>query len=237
MLAAVRHGGRLLSPVTTQVRWKRGKRKRRPKQGDQPPEQLANKGPPAIRLEDRIDAGAETPLSIAKHIRQHVGKKVADEKTTFTYRRKKDYNIRTNYRLLRAAGLTHDFPFGRPPELTPLEQLQRSALLPRTTNHERFSFPHTLDYKVYWGPPSAQEEPNKWEGSMARAQATFRIADLGLTTPQKERMVNITRERYHAATDAVCLEADSFPDRNHNCALLGDMLQALVEEAKKTDED
>ena len=41
--------------------------------------------------------------------------------------------------------------------------------------HDRFDFAHTLDYKVYWGPPSAQEEPNKWEGSMVGAQALIGI--------------------------------------------------------------
>lgn len=222
-----------LAPLTLQIRFKRGKRKRRPKIGDRTPEHVSNRGPPPIRLEDRIDSGPETPATIAKQIRRFIGRLKADEKTTFTYRRRRDFNIRTNHRLLRAAGLTHDFPTEEPPELTPLEELKRSALLPRSTMHDRFDFAHTLDYKVYWGPPSAQEEPNKWEGSMVGAQATFRVGDCGLTTPQKEKMISIVQNRYHAPTDVVCLEADSFPDRNHNCALLGDMLQALLEESKK----
>ncbi|CAK0827861.1 unnamed protein product, partial [Prorocentrum cordatum] len=82
-------------------------------------------------------------------------------------RRKKDIARYTNYRVMRIAGLTHDRPkeeADRRGFVTPLTKLQDEASLPRSALHRRFNFPHTLNYKVYWGPPSVMEEPNEYEG-------------------------------------------------------------------------
>merc|ERR1719159_1814627 len=109
-------------------------------------------------------------------------------------RRRKDFNLHTNNRILRAAGLTHDDPqedVDRRGFVTPLTQLQDSANLPRSPLHRRLRFPHTLHYKVYWGPPSVQMEPNAYEGSMTACRASLRVEDLPLTARQRQRVLDI----------------------------------------------
>merc|ERR1719159_1763616 len=127
-------------------------------------------------------------------------------------RRRKDFNLHTNNRILRAAGLSHDNPkedVDRRGFVTPLTQLQDSAQLPRSPLHRRMRFPHSLHYKVYWGPPSAQMEPNAYEGSMVGCQASIRLEDLPLTARQQARIVDIVGEkRFDEKTGVVVLEAD-----------------------------
>merc|ERR1712079_2959 len=97
-------------------------------------------------------------------------------------------------------------------------------------------FPHTLNYKVYWGFPTVQDEPNKHEGSMVAATVAVRLQDLPLTQRQRERFIDIVgSKRVDESAGVVVLEVDDFPDRNHNAALVGDMLEQLLREAMAAD--
>lgn len=218
-----------------QVRWKRGKRKRRPKMIDRTPEQkAASAGALSPRLEDRVYE-PESPYRMSLEVRRNLRGLTSDGR--YNMRRKKDITRYTHYRVLRAAGLTHDDPdedIDRRGFVTPLTELQDKAHLPRSPTHRRFPFPHTLRYKVYWGPPSVQDEPNKYEGSMVECSVAVRLADLPLTARQAQRMVDIVGpDRFDRETSVVVLESDAFPERNQNASLLGDMLEQLVRESRR----
>ncbi|CAJ1394351.1 unnamed protein product [Effrenium voratum] len=179
----------------------------------------------------------ETPHRMSLTIRQHMRGLMSDGRHNI--RRKKDLTRYTNYRVMRIAGLTHDNPtekVDRRGFVTPLTELQDRATLPRSANDIRFRYPHTLSYKVYWGPPSVQDEPNEYEGSMVGCRVAVRLCDLPLTQRQKERLVDIVgTKRVCEKTGVVTLEADHFPERNHNAALLGDMLEQLMREAMQAE--
>jgi len=216
-----------------QVRWKRGKKKKkRAKRSDRTPELVGVSGGPNLRLEDRV-MEPENPYLMSLQIRKHLRGLTSDGRHNI--RRKKDLSTYTNYRVLRIAGLTHDNPkenVDRRGFATPLTQLQDRASLPRSALHRRFHFPHLLNYKVYWGPPSVEEEPNRWEGSMVGCSVAFRLEDLPLTQRQKERLVDIVGpDNIDEETGVVALEVDHFPERNHNAALLGDMVDQLMRDA------
>mmetsp|Transcript_48190 Transcript_48190/g.153801 ORF Transcript_48190/g.153801 Transcript_48190/m.153801 type:complete len:287 (+) Transcript_48190:118-978(+) len=220
----------LLAPL--QVRWaKKGKRKRKPKMADRTPERLAASGGPEERIFDKVMEPG-TPYKMAQTIRTHLRGLTSDGR--HNVRRKKDLARYTNYRVLRIAGLTHDNPqedVDRRGFVTPLTELQDSSNLPRSVLHRRFPFPHTFNYKVYWGPPSVMDEPNKNEGSMVGCSVAVRLQDLPLTQRQKERLVDIIGpDRVDEKTGVIALEADSFTERNQNAALLGDMLEQLLRE-------
>mmetsp|Transcript_23034 Transcript_23034/g.41598 ORF Transcript_23034/g.41598 Transcript_23034/m.41598 type:complete len:264 (+) Transcript_23034:39-830(+) len=226
----------LLAPL--QVRWaKRGKRAKRPKRADRSAEQVAASGGPQERIFDRV-MEPETPYQMSLTIKQHMRGLMSDGR--HNARRKKDLSRYTNYRVLRIAGMTHDNPqeeVDRRGFVTPLTELQDSSHLPRSSNHRRFSYPHTLSYKVYWGPPSVQDEPNEYEGSMVGCTVAVRLCDLPLTQRQKERLIDIVgQERICEKSGVLALEADTFPERNQNAALLGDMMEQLLREATMADE-
>jgi len=182
---------------------------------------------------DRYLMAGETSFEMSRQIRSHVRGLTSDGRHNF--RRKKDLARYTHYRVMRAAGLTHDNPdeeVDRRGFVTPLTEMQDTSNLPRSPLHRRFFFPHTLSYKVYWGPPSVQDDPNAYEGSMVGCTVAARLEDLPLTQQQKERLVDIVGpECVDENTGVVALEADMFPDRNHNAAILGDMWEKLLREA------
>lgn len=227
----------LLAPL--QVRWaKKSKRKRLPKVGDYTAEQKAVSGSRhGKRLEDKM-FNPESPFTMSLQIRKHLHGLTSDGR--HNVRRKKDLSRYTNYRVLRAAGLTHDGKgedVDRRGFVTPLTQLQDDSHLPRSPLHRRFTFPHTLSYKVYWGPPSVQELPNEYEGSMVGCSVAVRLDDLPLTARQKERLVDIVGpNNVDEETGVVALEADHFPERNQNAAILGDMLEQLLREAASAED-
>jgi len=228
--------GLLAQPL--QVRWaKRGKRAKRPKQSDRSAEQKAAGGGHKERIFDNV-MEPESAYQMSLTIKQHMRGLMSDGR--HNARRKKDLSRYTNYRVLRIAGLTHDEPkedVHRRGFVTPLTELQDSSTLPRSVNHRRFSYPHTLSYKVHWGPPSVQDEPNEYEGSMVGCTVAVRLCDLPLTQRQKERLIDIVGpDRVDEATGVVALEADAFPERNQNAALLGDMMEQLLREAMLADE-
>ncbi|CBZ52351.1 3'-5' exoribonuclease CSL4, related [Neospora caninum Liverpool] len=102
--------------------------------------------------------------------------------------------------------------------VTPLTKLQHQAALPRSPLHARFDFPHTFHYDVFWGPPQVEEEPNK-----TACWVSFHVADLKLSDSQEQRLLDILGpERYDEQTGIACLEADVFPQLNHNAAYLGE---------------
>ncbi|CAE6910760.1 unnamed protein product [Symbiodinium sp. CCMP2592] len=224
-----------------QVRWakKGNKRKKKPKRADRTEEQKAASGGPRMeRIFDNV-MHPESPHQMSMVIRRHMRGLTSDGRHNI--RRKKDLTRYTNYRVMRIAGLTHDNPteeVNRLGFLTPLTDLQDSSNLPRSANHIRFRYPHTLSYKVYWGPPTVYDEPNEYEGSMVGCTVAVRLCDLPLTQRQKERLVDIVgHHRVCEKTGVLTLEADHFPERNHNAALLGDMLEQLMREAMLADEN
>lgn len=226
----------LLAPL--QVRWaKKIKRKKRPKRADRTAEQIAASGGQKERIMDRV-MEPESPYRMSLTIRQHLRGLSSDGR--HNVRRKKDLARYTNYRVLRIAGLTHDNPteeVDRRGFVTPLTELQHGSTLPRSLLHRRFLYPHLLSYKVYWGPPSVMDTPNEYEGSMVGCSVAVRLQDLPLTQRQKERLIDILgTDRYDEETGVISLHVDSFPERNHNAALLGDMMEQLVREAIAADD-
>merc|ERR1712072_369794 len=94
-----------------------------------------------------------------------------------------------------------------------------------------------FNYKVYWGPPSVEEEPNYYEGSMVSCAVAVRLQDLPLTARQKQRLLDIIGpDMVDEETGVVALEVDNFTERNQNAALLGDMLEQLLREAVSADD-
>ncbi|CAE8624072.1 unnamed protein product [Polarella glacialis] len=226
----------LLAPL--QVRWaKKGKRKKLPKRGDRTAELQAASGGAKERIFDNV-MEPETTYQMSLTVKQHMRGIMSDGR--HNARRKKDLTRYTNYRVARIAGLTHDRPqeeTDRRGFVSPLTDLQDSSNLPRSANHRRFSYPHTLSYKVYWGPPSVQDTPNEYEGSMVGCTVSVRLSDLPLTQRQKERLIDIVgQDRIDEETGVFALEADTFLERNQNAALLGDMMEQLLREAKLADD-
>lgn len=226
----------VIGSLAGQVRWKRGRRKKKPRKITQDHKVVAPKKA-VTRLEDLV-FNPETPYKMRLTINQHL-RGLADD-GRYNVRRKKDLSRYTHYRMLRIAGLTHDNPkedVDRRGFVTPLTDLQDSSTLPRSLNHRRFHFPHTLDYKVYWGPPSVYSEPNEYEGSMVGCTIVMRMDDLPLTARQKARLIDVVgEERYDEETGVVALEADFFSEQNHNAAILGDMVEALLAEVMSAEE-
>ncbi len=128
--------------------------------------------------------------------------------------------------------------------------MQQKATLPRSFRESRFPFPHLLSYKVYWGSDvSTMQNPNEYDPESHKScQVTFDAADLRLSSAQEQTLLRIAAGSRGGGAGSnnfgknvigtvVNLEADAFEDRNHNAALLGDMVQALVREAKAGEED
>lgn len=178
-----------------------------------------------------IIGNPQSPYEISKNIKHHLERLTAMDTTHI--RRKKDYGRFNFHRILKAAGMTHE---SRPYKAdtdgsfkTSLTDLQENARLPPTNFHDRFPFPHTVHYKAYWGPPSVETEPNRYEGSMEDVSVSFRVEDLLFKSEEAQRLIDIVGpSRYDAETGVVSITADIFPNRNHNAAFLGDVLQRLI---------
>mmetsp|Transcript_65827 Transcript_65827/g.174548 ORF Transcript_65827/g.174548 Transcript_65827/m.174548 type:complete len:267 (-) Transcript_65827:350-1150(-) len=230
--------GGLMAPL--QVRWKRAKkRKKREKQEDRPPELKAvSAGTKQSRIENAVFA-PDTPYMMSQQIKKHMRGLVSDGR--HNVRRKKDLTRYTSYKVHRIAGLTHDNPKEEVPRMgfvTPLTEMQHNANLPRSAQHRRFGFPHTLNYKVYWGPPSVQDEPNLYEGSMVGCNLALRLDDLPLTARQRQRLTDIVGPaHFDEDTGVVALHADTFPERNHNAAFLGDVVEQLLREVMDAEKE
>lgn len=177
-----------------------------------------------------IIGNPESPYQISRNIKHHLERLTAMDTTHI--RRKKDYGRFNFHRILKAAGMTHEsLPYRSEADSfkTSLTDLQESAQLPPTNLHDRFPFPHIVQYKAYWGPPTVETEPNRYEGSMEGISVSFRVVDLLLKQKQAERLIDIVGpSRYDEETGVVTLSADIFPSRNHNAAFLGDVLERLV---------
>mmetsp|Transcript_25712 Transcript_25712/g.59979 ORF Transcript_25712/g.59979 Transcript_25712/m.59979 type:complete len:301 (-) Transcript_25712:12-914(-) len=215
-----------------QVRWARKKKRKKREKMSEWRERVGNLGgDTAVRLEDRYME--PTPnFKMYLTIKKHMDRLTSDGR--HNNRRAKDLLNYTNYRVLRLARLTHDNPredVERKGFVTPLTELQDRAHLPRSANDRRFTFPHTLSYKCYWGPPTVYDEPNKYEGSMVGCKLAMRLDDLPLTAQQRSLLTDIVGPKRHdERTGVVAIEADQFPERNQNAALLGDMVEELMRE-------
>mmetsp|Transcript_11190 Transcript_11190/g.25042 ORF Transcript_11190/g.25042 Transcript_11190/m.25042 type:complete len:309 (-) Transcript_11190:8-934(-) len=222
-----------------QVRWKK-KRRKRMRMADRPdllgevarkPDDPDDTRARPVRLEDHYMDPA-SPYQMYLNIKSHLNRLTADGR--HNERRRKDLVYYANYRVKRLARLTNDNPretMDRKGFVTPLTELQDRSNLPRSTMHLRFAFPHTLNYKVYWGPPSVYDQPNKYEGSMVGCKMAVRLDDLPITAQQRSMLLEIVGEKRHdEKTGVVAIEADSFPERNQNAALLGDMVEELLRE-------
>ena len=177
-----------------------------------------------------IIGNPQSPYEISKNIKQHIERLSAMDTTHI--RRKKDYGRMNFHRVLKAARLTHEStPYKSDSDsfVTSLTELQDKAELPPTNVHDRFPFPHSVHYEAFWGPPTVETEPNRYDGSMVGVSVSFRVKDLLLREEEAQRLIDIVGPtRFDPETGVVCVTADIFPDRNHNAAFLGDLLQQLV---------
>jgi len=192
--------------------------------------------PPGPSLGSLI-GNPESPYQMSKNIKQHFARLTAMDTTQI--RRKKDYGRYNFHRILRMAGMTFDSERSLPPRngaVTSLTELQENANLPESHFQDRFAFPHVMNYKAYWGPPTVESEPNRYEGSMVGVSVSFRVQDLLLQSHEAERLIEIVGpSRYDGGTGVVTIDADIFPNRNHNAAFLGDVVQHLLSVCVDTD--
>ena len=213
--------------VQTQVRYKRSKKRKMAHRVMNEVQKETLGLPPGPSLGSVI-GNPQSPYEVSKNIKQHLERLAAMDTTHI--RRKKDYGRYNFHRVLRAAGLSHDSSSkGDSSFVTSLTELQDKAQLPVAYDDERFHFPHVLSYKAYWGPPTVETEPNRTEGSMVDVTIAFRMKDLLLEEEEAQRLIDIVGpSRYDTETGVVSITADSFPDRNHNAAFLGDVVQHLI---------
>lgn len=177
-----------------------------------------------------IIGNPQSPYEVAKNVKHHLARLSASDTTHI--RRKKDFGRYNYHRILRAAGLSHDnnkIYDDHDGFITPLTQLQRKAELPPSNFHDRFPFPHILTYKAYWGPPTVDSNPNRTSQSVDGVSVSFRVEDLPFKRHEIEKLLDIVGpQRFDEATGVVTVTADVFPNRNHNAACLGDVLQQLI---------
>ncbi|GAW83331.1 hypothetical protein, conserved [Plasmodium gonderi] len=183
---------------------------------------------PPVRLEDRTTV-CEPPSVISKNIKKEIMKVcVGKEKT------KRHFKFRNKYRIRKLLSLTHDKENIKDKRknpstfITPLTKLQHESTLPRTLNHDRFSFPHSFQYSVIWHGSSTvdQEEDNICFFSSY-------ISDLSLTAREKKKIREILgEERVDLKNEMVFLESNFFNTYNHNAAYLGDVVQFLMKRVK-----
>jgi small subunit ribosomal protein S35 len=228
--------GGVLAGFTQQVRWK-SKRKKSAK-FVRTPEQEAARGKAHVTLSQRL-GNPESPYRVATNIRQVMARLTTSDKTQT--RRRKDHRRYNVQRYLDMAKQTHHTaPYSPTPSnsenydfMTNLTRLQHDAKLPGNdvNDYSRFPFPHTFFTKAFWGPPTVQDEPNANEGSMVGVAVAFRVADLHLPCESRDKLIAVVGDRrYDLETDVITIEADIFPDRNHNAAYLGDLLDTLLGE-------
>ena len=221
---------RPVDALLTQMRFKRSKKRKMHHRVINEVKKETMGLPPGPSLGSLI-GNPESPYQISRNIRQHIARLTANDTTHI--RRKKDFGRYNFHRFLKAAGMTHERTSGKDEFVTSLTRLQEMAQLPNSNTENRFDFPHMLHYKAYWGPPSVETEPNRYEGSMVGVAMSFRVKDLSLKPHEKERLIDIVGpSRYDDETDVVTLDADIFPDRNHNAAFLGDVVQHLLQLSK-----
>ena len=212
--------------LLTQVRFKRSKKRKMHHRVITPVKKETMGFPPGPSLGSLI-GNPESPYQISKNIRQHLARLTA--KDTTHIRRKKDFGRYNFHRFLKAAGMTHQDAKQKGDFVTSLTELQHNADLPISYTDNRFDFPHMLHYKAYWGPPTVETDPNKYEGSMVGVSMSFCVDDLDMKPHEKERLVDIIGpNRYDEETGVVTVHADIFPERNHNAAFLGDVVQQLL---------
>ncbi|KAF4743123.1 Protein phosphatase PP2A regulatory subunit B [Perkinsus olseni] len=199
----------------------------------------ATKGLPPLRLEDRI-GNPQSPYEIAKNIRQHISRLTKQDRNQV--RRKKDFRRYTLHRMYEFAGLTHTTPTSREFEeeeagidqsqfVTGLTALQHGSHLPRSpTEDHRFRFPHTIHYKAWWGPPTVERNPNRYEGSMEGVTACFKATDVADRSHADTMAEVVGPKRYDKESGVIAVRADTFDNRNQNAAYLGDLVELLVRE-------
>jgi small subunit ribosomal protein S35 len=218
-----------------QVRFKRSKKRKMAHRVINEVQRETMGLPPGPSL-GSVVGNPQSPYEITKNIKQHLERLSAMDTTHI--RRKKDYGRYNFHRVLRAAGLSHESQSRINPDefVTSLTQLQDSAELPPTHDHNRFNFPHVLQYKAYWGPPTVEKDPNRYAGSMVGVNVSFCVDDLMLKEEETQTVIDIVgSSRFDPETRVVSLTADIFPDRNHNAAFLGDVVQQLIKVAVSND--
>jgi small subunit ribosomal protein S35 len=233
-------GSRVWSPpvlefAAMQVRFKRSKKRKMAHRVINEVQRETMGLPPGPSL-GSVVGNPQSPYEITKNIKQHLERLSAMDTTHI--RRKKDYGRYNFHRVLRAAGLSHESQSKINPDefVTSLTQLQDRAELPSTHDHNRFNFPHVLQYKAYWGPPTVEKGPNRYAGSMVGVNVSFCVDDLMLKEEETQTVIEIVgSSRFDPETRVVSLTADIFPDRNHNAAFLGDVVQQLIKVAVSND--
>lgn len=181
---------------------------------------------PIIRLEDRTTV-CETPSVISKNIKKEILKVCVGKDRT-----RRHFKFRNKYRIRKLLSLTHDKENIKQKNpsafITPLTKLQHESTLPRTLDHDRFTFPHTFHYSIIWhGSSIVDNEENNI------CYFTANIKDLSLSSKEKKKFIQVLGdERVDLKSQLVCLESNFFNTYNHNAAYLGDALQLLMNKIK-----
>lgn len=162
-----------------------------------------------------IIGNPESPYTVARNIKHHLARLSANDTTHI--RRKKDFGRMQFHQLFSEK-------FTNPSDtVTGLSSLQQAASLPESSLDVRFPFPHQFSYKAQWGPPTVVNNES------SEVSVSFRVADLLLRTHETQRLIDIVGDnRYDKETGVVCIVGNIFPEKNHNAAFLGDVLEQLI---------
>uniref|UniRef100_A0A3B0N4K2 Mitochondrial ribosomal subunit protein, putative n=1 Tax=Theileria annulata TaxID=5874 RepID=A0A3B0N4K2_THEAN len=199
-----------------------GKKKRRKvERVVKTPEQIETSSSNIIRRQDMVGT-PETPESISKTIKGQlnlISKGYITRKHIARFRKYKVCLQRFIFKALRELGKTHDSPRSlKSSFVTPLTRLQHESELPKTLNHTRHEFPHTLHYKVDWygsSTPCPYPPDN-------RCYVSFNFKDLNLSYKQLEGLKEILGPKRYDLKSGICvLESDLFDNLNQNASYLG----------------
>nr|PVC52730.1 hypothetical protein MACL_00000562 [Theileria orientalis] len=123
------------------------------------------------------------------------------------------------YKALREISRTHDKSFFNSYAfVTPLTKLQHESNLPKTINHSRHDFPHSLHYKVDWyGSSSPAPHP-----SDTSFYISFNLRELNLSPVQIDGLKGIIGpNRYDSDSGFCVIESNIFNSLNQNASYLG----------------
>ncbi|VWU50486.1 mitochondrial ribosomal protein S35 precursor, putative [Hepatocystis sp. ex Piliocolobus tephrosceles] len=214
------------SYMLNQIRGKKNKKKKERTVLTNEQKAVKLKVPP-IRLEDRTTV-CEPASVISKNIKKEIMKLCIGKDRT-----KRHFKYRNKYKIRKILNLTHDkenIKDKKNPStfITPLTKLQHESTLPRTLNHDRFTFPHSLHYSVTsHGSSIVDHEENNI------CFFSSNLKDLVLSSKEKKKLVEILGpERVHSKNELIYLESNFFNTYNHNAAYLGDAVQLLMNKIK-----
>lgn len=181
---------------------------------------------PPVRLEDRTTV-SEPPSVISKNIKNEIMKVCIGKERT-----RRHFKYRNKYRIKKFLNMTHDKENVKHKNpsvfITPLTKLQHESTLPRTLQHDRFTFPHSFQYSVIWHGSSIVDNDEK-----NICFFSSNLNDLFLSEKEKKKLIEILgEERVDKKNNFIYLESNFFNTYNHNASYLGDAVQFLMKRIK-----